>query len=150
PTTFHFDASHKLIMFTKKDGPGPKTYKKYYKYSKNLINETDSAGNVLRKFYFERNNLIKVVTERYDSEGLIHYKKEILFQEFDNRLNPFKNMYYVKGAFFRAFSDNNYKSVTINKYRRSPEGELELMSYEWFSMPFSYNKNGYPMFGDYQ
>jgi len=150
PIIFNLDSHEKLIKITKKDDFHSSEFDLNYTFSENQINETYSDGKVRRKFYFEKNNLIKVVSEVYDFQGLIFGKKEILFQQFDDKPNPFKNMYFVKGAFFRAFSDNNYKSYTTNKYMRSSDGTLVLTSNYWFSMPILYNTDGYPMFGDYE
>ena len=149
PTIFYLDSHEKLVKITKIGALGS-PIDLNYTYTDNQIDETFSSGKVRRKFYFEKNNLIKVVTEIYDLKGLIYSKKEILFQEFDDKPNPFKNRYFVKGAFFRAFSVNNYKSYTINVYYRSSDGTLTLTSRYWFSMPILYNSDGYPMFGDYE
>lgn len=150
PTIFNLDSHGKLIKITKKDAYHKGAFDLNYTYSDNQIDETFSNGTVRRKFYFEKNNLVKVVSEVYDLKGLLYSKKEFLFQEFDDKPNPFKNMYFVKGAFFRAFSDNNYKSHTTNVYYRSSDGTLKLTSRYWFTMPFLYNADGYPLFGDYE
>lgn len=150
PIIFNLDSNEKLIKITKKDVFHSGEFDLNYTYSENQINEIYSNGKVRRKFYFEKNNLVKVVSEVYDLQGLIFRKKEILFQEFDDKPNPFKNKYFVKGAFFRAFSDNNYKSHTTNEYMRSSDGTLVLASNYWFSMPILYNTDGYPVFGDYE
>lgn len=150
PIIFNMDSRGKLVKVTKKDQLSGNGFDLNYTYSENQINETYSDGRVRRKFYFEQNNLIKVVAEAYDLQGLIFGKKEILFQDFDDKPNPFKNMYFVKGAFFRAFSVNNYKSYTTSEYTRSSDGTLVLTSKLGFSIPISYNTDGYPMFGDYE
>lgn len=150
PIIFNLDSHEKLIKITKKDAFHPGGFDLNYTYSENQINETYSDGKVRRKFFFEKNNLIKVVSEMYDLQGAIFSKKEILFQEYDDKPNPFRNEYFVKGAFFRAFSDNNYKSHATNEYRRSSDGTLVLTGNYRFSMPFLYNTDGYPVFGDYE
>jgi hypothetical protein len=149
PIVYNLDSHKKLVKITKKDGSHSGEFDLNYTYSENQITETFSDGRVRRKFYFEKNNLIKVVSEVLDFQGLVFSKKEILFEEFDDKPNPFKNMYFVKGAFFRAFSDNNYKSFTIKEYIRSSDGTFDLKSSYWYQMPFLYNTDGYPVFGDY-
>lgn len=149
PTIFYLDSHEKLVKITKIGALGS-PIDLNYTYTENQIDETFSSGKARRKFYFEKNNLVKVVTEIYDLKGLLNSKKEILFQEFDDKPNPFRNMYFVKGAFFRAFSDNNYKSYTTNLYYRSSDGTLTLTNRSWSSMPILYNTDGYPLFGDYE
>ena len=150
PLIFTLNSDGKLIKITKRDAFHPDGYDLNYTYSANKVTETDKNGKILRTLSFENNNLVKVVSEIYDLQGAIFSKKEILFQEFDNKTNPFKDKYFAKGAFFRAFSDNNYKSYTSDEYMRSSDGTLVLTSHFWFSMPFLYNTDGYPLFGDYE
>jgi len=150
PTIFSLDSQNKLIKISKKDTFHPNGFDLNYTYSENQVTETDNNGLTRRKFYFENNNLIKVVTEVYDLQGELFSKKEILFQEFDNKPNPFKHMYFVKGAFFRAFSENNYHKFTVNEYSHLFDGTFGIISTYWFTMPFDYNADGYPMFGDYE
>jgi len=150
PVIFTLNADKKLSTIFKRDAYNPDGYSYTYTHSDNLITETNSKGQVSRKFFFENNNLVKVVSEIFDLNGTLCSKKEILFQEFDNKPNPFKNMYFVKGAFFRAFSENNYQKFTINEYSQLNDGTFGLYNTGWFSMPIEYNADDYPMFGDYQ
>ena len=150
PTTFTLDSQNKLIKISKKDAFDPYGLVLNYSYSENLVTETDNNGLTRRKFYLENNNLVKVVTEVYDLQGALYSKKEILFEGFDNKPNPFKNMYYVTGAFFRAFSENNYQKVTVTEYSFLLDGTFGINSTWWFTMPFDYNADGYPKFGDYE
>jgi hypothetical protein len=150
PVIFTLNTDKKLSTIFKRDAYHPDGYSYTYTYSDNLITETNFKGQVSRKFFFENNNLVKVLSQTYDFNGALYSKKEILFQEFDNKPNPFKNMYFVKGAFFRAFSENNYQKFTINEYSLLSDGTFGLNNTGWFSMPIEYNADGYPMFGDYQ
>jgi hypothetical protein len=149
-TIFYLDSQQNLVKINKKDAFHPNGFDLTYTYSPNLVTETDNTGVNRRKFYFENNNLIKAVYEMYDAQGAVSWKLEILFQEYDNNPNPFKNMYFVRGAFFRAFSKNNYKSFTLNEYSKSSDGTLVPIKNSWFSMSFLYNADSYPMFGDYE
>jgi len=150
PAIYTLDSQNKLIKISKKDAFHPYGLELTYTYSENLVTETYNNGSIRRKFYLENNNLVKVVTEVNDLHGALYSKKEILFEGFDNKPNPFKNMYYVKGAFFRAFSENNYQKVTVTEYSYLLDGTFGINSTWWFAMPFDYNADGYPKFGDYE
>jgi hypothetical protein len=147
---YYFDSHQRLVKAITKDAFHPDGTDLNYTYSANLITETDNLGITRRQFYFENNNLVKVLYVKKDNQGEVFWKLEILFQEFDNKHNPFKNMYFLRGAFFRAFSENNYKSYTINEYYRLSDGTMGLINYFWFTMPILYNVDSYPIFGDYE
>jgi len=146
---YYMDSNQRLIKAIATDSFHPDGIEFIYTYSPNLITETNNAGNIRRLFYFESNKLVKVLDERKDDQGVVTWKREILFQEYDNKPNPFKNMYFVRGAFCRAFSENNYKSYTINEYHQLSDGTLGLVSHSSFTMPILYNTDNYPLFGDY-
>lgn len=150
PTIFHLDSQHKLIKINKNNGLYLNRIDLFYTYTGNQVIETDVNGLISRIFYYENNNLVKVVSEKYDAQGVLFWKKEILFQGFDNKPNPFKNMFFVKGAFFRAFSENNYQEYTVTEYSQLYDGTFGIYNTFWFSMPIEYNAGGYPMFGDYE
>jgi hypothetical protein len=147
---YFLDSHQRLVKFFSKDLYHPEGTDLNYTYSANLIVETDNDGFTRRQFFFENNNLVKVLSEKKDNKGVVFWQLEILFQEFDNKHNPFKNMYFVRGAFFRAFSENNYKSYTKSEYIRSSDGTMYLTDYFWFSMPIQYNADNYPLFGEYE
>jgi hypothetical protein len=150
PTIFNLEDNNGLVSIIKKDQFHPNGFELNYTYSGNQIIESDSSRNIFRTFFFENNNLTRVLKESHDLQGDVFSRKEILFQEYDNKPNPLKNKYYVRGAFFRSFSTNNYKSYTVNEYYQSSEGELVLGNSFSFSMPILYDAEGYPMFGDYE
>lgn len=85
-----------------------------------------------------------------DTTSSYYYKKEIIFQDFDNKPNPLKGLYYLTGAFYRAFSANNYSACTINQYMRMTDGKIEKIGSYSFSIPILYTTDGYPKFGDYE
>lgn len=120
-----------------------------YNYSPNQITESDESGRILRRFYFDNNNLVKVVAEIYDIQGELNSKTEILFKDFDDRINPFMNKYYIKGAFFRAFSMNNYKTLIRSKFKKLTGDEFELINSYSTTVAIDYDHLGYPIFGDY-
>ncbi|MEI7661935.1 MAG: hypothetical protein WCK34_07055 [Bacteroidota bacterium] len=150
PIVYFLDSQNKLLKINIKNSFYPDGYVLNYKYSENLVTEAINDSITRRKFYIENQNLVKVVTERYNPPGVLYWKKEILFRDFDNKPNPFKNMFYVKGAFFRAFSENNYQSYTINLYSQLPDSTFGIYSTSKVSAPLLYNSDGYPEFGDYE
>lgn len=147
---YYIDSHKRLIKVLMKDAFHPDGTFLNYTYNANLVTESDNSGKTRRQFFFENNNLVKVLYEKKDTLGVVFWKLEIMFQEYDNKPNPFKNMFFVRGAFFRAFSENNYKSFTRNEYRRFSDGTLGLVNYYWYTMPFLYNADSYPLFGDYE
>jgi len=147
---FYFDSQNNLVRIIKKDGFFPAGYSINYQYSDNMITEITDHYTSKRFFYFNEGNLSKVRTEWYDNQGKLSQKKEITFQDFDQNPNPFKNLYYVRGAFFRAFSKNNYRSYSISQYGSYPDGTFYLSDTSHYEMPIVYNSDSYPMFGDYE
>jgi len=149
PLIFGLNSSGQLVKISKRNAVFGTKQEFFFNYSPGLITETDSTGTTLRKFYFSNNNLTKVTSETYNLDGKIFSKREIVFEGFDDKINPFKNKYYIRGAFFRAFSQNNYKSYTSKEYIRSGDS-LVLTNSFWQEMPIRYDSYGYPMFGDYE
>ncbi|RSK41659.1 hypothetical protein [Mangrovimonas spongiae] len=121
-----------------------------YYYGDNLILEKNDENLLLRKFYLENNNLIKVEKFKYDLNFEINDKTEILFQEYDSSPNPFKGKHYLLGAFYRSFSENNYSNYVINAYDRLDDGTFQLYYTLEVSTPFGYNDDNYPLFGNYE
>jgi len=145
PLIYSLSADKSLQNITRRNG-----FVTNYAYSGNIITETNSEGDVLRKFYLENNNLVKVEQEYFMPDGDLFKKIEILFKGFDNNPNPLQDKYYLIGAFFRAFSVNNFEEYTINTYFSSDGINLELQNTYTFSMPINYDMLGYPLFGEYQ
>ena len=142
--TIYVYSQNRLQKLIRRDG-----FEVNYTYTGNQIVEKNSNGIVLRTLYFENNNLVKIVKENINTENTVVYKKEIFFNEFDNNPNPLKNKYYLLGAFYRAFSENNYKSTIENEYYLIDD-TLRLTGTYTYSMQIRYNSDGYPMFGDYK
>jgi len=151
PAIYTLDSHKRLSTIFKRDGFRPEGYSLTYTYSDNLIIETNPKGQISRKFFFENDNLVKVITEYYDPQGGLGMEKEIVFMGFDNKPNPFKNLYYVNGAFYRAFSENNYKNYSIREYFVLTDGTTTpIGTYNSYAWPITYNSDGYPMFGEYE
>ncbi len=150
PIDYFLDSQNKLLKINIRNVFYPNGFELNYKYSENLITEEIYDSLIKRKFYFENKNLVKVIAERYNPPGVLFWKKEIIFQDFDDNSNPFKNMYFVKGAFFRAFSEHNYQSYTVNEYGQLADSTFGIYKTYKVSMPLFYNADGYPKFGDYK
>jgi hypothetical protein len=150
PTEFILDSQNRILKINLRKAVNPNGVELNYKYSENLITEVFNDSIIKRKFYIENKNLVKVIAEWYNPSGNLSWKKEIIFQDFDNNHNPFKNMYYVKGAFFRAFSEHNYQSYTVNEYGQLTDSTFGIYKTYKVTMPLSYNADGYPKFGDYE
>jgi hypothetical protein len=148
PLEFFTDSQGRLEKITTKKISVDKT-DLFYTWSDHQVTESFSDGRVRRKFIFENENLTGVVKEQYDNHGNLFSKKEILFEDYDDHPNPLKNKFYLPGAFFRSFSQNNYQSITINQYGKITDTTFGLLSHSRYTMPISYLPNGYPDFGEY-
>lgn len=93
-----------------------------YSYFDDFIVEY-REGELSRTFYFENNNLIKIEKLYYYGEGnpfgeagTLAGKDEIIFSEFDDTLNLLKDLFFVDGGFYKAFSQNNYHEISFISY----------------------------------
>lgn len=86
-----------------------------YIYSANSVEE--KRNNLpYRMFYFEDGNLVRVEQLFYNSNHEIVSRNDLIFSEFDTNENLAKGMYFIKGAFYKAFSNNNHKRVERKRY----------------------------------
>ena len=144
PIIYLIDSNDRLVKIIRRDG-----LELTYEYADNIITEKSNDERKTRRFYLENMNLQKVETLMTDNKGMVVRRKEILFKDYDGNPNPFYSKYYILGAFYRAFSRNNYETYTINEYALE-DNEFTLKGSFTFSMPISYTRNGYPAFGDYE
>lgn len=91
---------------------------------------------------------MKVTSEDKNNSGVLIGATETIFSGFDKYLNPFENMFYVRGAFYRAFSENNFNTITHKVFSVNEQGRI-LLPEKSFSISFGYNAQGWPKFGDY-
>lgn len=143
PIKYQFDDHQNLTGITSRNG-----VQLTYEYNVNLIVESIESGEVRRKFHMENNNLVRVESENISLDGELVGRKEIIFSNYDNNPNPFKGMYYITGAFYRSFSENNYSKMTITKYTKN-EDEFVVTFDITKEFDFGYYNSGYPKFGNY-
>ena len=145
PTIYEYYKDGRLKAIIRRDQSAV-----HYSYQDDMIKEVNLNGGIDRNFYFENGNLIKI-TKKIELPDLNYYSlKEILFQDYDNNPNPFKGLFHLPGAFFRAFSVNNFTRIIINEYHSTDNVNFEQFykSDCWYRP--GYNEAGYPMFGEYE
>lgn len=110
-----------------------------YEYSNNIITERKN-GDVYRTFHMLNGNLEKVVQLNHDTNGEIIGKKEYVFLNYDDKENLLKGKYYINGALFKAFSNNNYQRIEINQYSYN-NNEYVLNTFWQGNFTLTYNSN---------
>ncbi len=120
-----------------------------YHYSGNTIEEWAEADYLNRTYYLENGNLVRIVQERLMPDSVAGFRKEYLFSDFDDKPNPFRGRYYLRGAFFRAFSAHNYQRYAINQFTWVADSGWIQESHSEYWAQLSYSAEGYPMFGEY-
>ena len=82
--------------------------------------------------------------------GQLIGKREIHFEDYDTNPNPLEGKFYIIGAFYRAFSKNNFTKYTIKYYLSFDGATLELFEFHTYSIPLTYDNFGYPLIGQYE
>ncbi len=139
---------YKIQKITRRDG-----FVFDYVYEDNVINEIYAENGVIsRTFYLENGNLIKIEKFTHNFNLELIGQTEMLFQDYDSNPNPFKGKYYLIGSFFHSFSENNFRSIEVNKFNVLDDGSFVLESSNQYSMleNLDYNSDGYPLFGNYE
>lgn len=111
-----------------------------YEYSNNIIKEKKSDGNIYRTFTMTNGNLSKVEEIVYGFNGQLIGKKEYLFSDYDNTENLLKGKFYINGAFYKAFSNNNYRKVINNTYKFD-NNQFVLLNSSTINLTFGYDSN---------
>ncbi|QSB25222.1 hypothetical protein [Flavobacterium sp. CLA17] len=87
-----------------------------YEYNGDEIREK-IGGKVYRTFTLSAGNLVKIEQIKYDFlSNEVTGKREYLFLNYDASENLLKGKFYINGAFFKAFSKNNYTQLKIREY----------------------------------
>ncbi|GJM63275.1 hypothetical protein PEDI_38270 [Persicobacter diffluens] len=150
PIIFTIEGASELKSIVKEAAPLPVYEGFYYTYEGHQITARDTDGNISRTFFMENDNLRKVVTNHFTLDGRLISRSEILFENYDHQPNPFRHLFYVEGAFHRAFSKNNYSQCIMNEYQVNAEGALTLYHTKTQSSEFGYNAQSWPAFGAYE
>lgn len=119
----------------------------FYTYDNDRIIEKNN-NLINRIFYFEDDNLIKVERFSYTLSYELSGKTVREFIDYDLASNPLYGKFYINGAFFRAFSKNNYLKYS-SKYYSLVEGAYVLKESDEFYVKIKYNDAGYPLLGNY-
>lgn len=104
-----------------------------YEYVSNQIIEK-KEGNTYRTFYFTGENLTKVEQILYDYQtGQVIGKIDINISNYDTNENLLQGKYFVNGAFYKAFSKNNFRNFERIKYNYVNDQFVENGIYKfWF------------------
>lgn len=90
-----------------------------YVYSGNTVIERYNGilnNRINKTFEIENDNLSKITKWKYDSNGNINGKTEIIFSSYDNQENMLKGKFFVNGAFYMAFSKNIWNDMDSKSY----------------------------------
>lgn len=121
-----------------------------YEYGNNKVLEYKNNA-LYRTFYFEDDNLLKVEELRYGNlenpfgePNTLVGKFEIVFSEFDILPNLLEGKFYLDGAFFKAFSKNNYHKIERLQYIFNQETQtfefIDIVNFRSFN--FGFNADG--------
>lgn len=105
--------SRKVTLYYRPFNAAPEIYT--YEYITDGVIEKKNGVNY-RTFTIQNGNVTKVEHLIYNSDNQITGKEEYLFTDYDNGINLLKGKYYINGALFKAFSNNNYKGYKYYKY----------------------------------
>ena len=94
------------------------------------------------------NNLASVEKFVYNSDRTISMKTEIFFSNYDHSLNLLKGKFFINGAFYRAFSENNYNKVVVKNYSMD-NNQLTLYSILGDSISYQVNSANIPDLFEY-
>jgi len=113
-----------------------------YEYGSNQIIEK-KENTIFRIFYFEDDNLVKVEEIHHDYLiGEIVGKTEIILSNYDSHENLLQGKYFVNGAFFNAFSKNNFRNFERKHYTYIGDQYVESGNSYGFNFTTNVGQNG--------
>jgi hypothetical protein len=146
PVSYALSTDKKLLSVTKRN-----EHVFHYQYSSSLIIVTNSDGDIIQRMHFDNDNLVLIEEEAFDHRtGQLIGKKEKYFEDYDTNPNPLEGKFYIIGAFYRAFSKNNFTKYTIKSYISLDGITLDLIGSQTYSIPLTYDNLGYPLLGQYE
>lgn len=86
-----------------------------YEYSGNQILEKTN-DRLIKTLTVENGNLTKVIKWRYDLNGNVNGKIEVVYSDYDTQENLLKGKFFINGAFYMAFSKNIYHKTDSKSY----------------------------------
>ena len=75
--------------------------------------------------------------------------EKINFENYDTSINLLEGHFFITGAFYKAFLDNNFNSIEINNYRYV-NGEFVLKSNSAFSFKYGVDSKNIPDLYEYE
>jgi hypothetical protein len=116
-----------------------------YQYFDDYIEESRN-NELFRTLFFENNNLVKIEQLRYGNiedplgePNTLVGKTDYIFSDYDTNENLMKGLFFLDGAFYKAFSNNNYQKISRYNYNYS-DGEFTPSGNESFRS-FNYGTN---------
>jgi len=143
PIIYSTNEKGRLLKVTRRTGR-----EFYYAREDQKILEMNRHEQILRTFYMADGNLMRVETITTRDNGVPWQKKEMIFTGYDRAPNPLRNQYHILGAFYRAFSQNNYSKLTTHTFQWE-EGSWARESSYSVEVPMYYNELGQPLLGEY-
>ena len=117
-----------------------------YQYENNKIIETLN-GLQTSVLYLTNSNITKIEKFQYNNSKEIVSKTEFIYLDYDQSINLLKGHYYIHGAFYNAFSTNNYKKRFVNTYSYS-NNQYTQISASSRSINYNIDSNNIPdLFG---
>lgn len=108
-----------------------------YSYSGDKVTETMN-GVRTANYYLTEGNLTKVEKFIYNKAGDISMKTEMIFSGYDKSINLLKGKFFITGAFYCAFSENNHNKMVVQNYSMV---DNELAVYSRYPDTITYHLN---------
>jgi len=119
-----------------------------YQYANDKIVETMN-GLKTSEFYLTNSNITKIEKFQYNNSNEIVSKTEFIYSNYDQSINLLKGYYYIHGAFYNAFSTNNYKKRIVNTYSYS-NNQYTQISASSLSINYNIDSNNIPDLFEYE
>ena len=119
-----------------------------YQYANDKIIETLN-GLQTSVFYLTNSNITKIEKFQYNNSKEIVSKTEFIYSDYDQSINLLKGYYYIHGAFYNAFSTNNYKERFVNTYSYN-NNQYTQISASSLSINYNIDSNNIPDLFEYE